>query len=134
MPVENSWYIEGRVTITRLIGNVTLEELEAGSREGTALNESGVAPIYGLVDMTQLEHFPLQVADFRKIIQQGKSDKLEWIVVYGIPNGIANFLATLFSQLIRTNFKVVKTEEEALEVIRRLEGGLPVGVPTGNQA
>ena len=134
MPVENSWFIEGRVVLTRLVGDVTVEELETASKQGTALNEAGVAPIYGLVDMTELAHFPSRLNDFTKLIQQGKSDKLGWIIVYGIPNRMANFLATLFAQLIRTNFKVVNTQQEALEMIERLEGKMPDPVPIANPA
>jgi hypothetical protein len=125
MPVTNNWYIEGRVTVTYLMGRVTITELEEAARHGTALNEAGVAPIYGLVDMTQLEHFPSHLADFIKVIQQGKSDKLKWIIVYGIPNRMANFLATMFAQLVRTNFKVVNRQEDAVQLVHQLEGEIP---------
>jgi hypothetical protein len=134
MPVENRWYIEGRVAITRLYGTVTVEELESAAKHGTALNESGVAPVYGLVDMTELEHFPSRLTDVTKVIQGGKSEKLSWIIVYGIPNRIANFLATVFAQLMRTNFKVVNTQEEALQLLEQLEGKMPTPVAVENKA
>lgn len=134
MPVENRWYIEGRVVLTRLFGNVTVDELEAASKEGTALNDSGVAPVYGIVDMTGLEHFPSRLSDVTKLIQGGKSDKLSWIIVYGIPNRMANFLATVFAQLVRTNFKVVNTQDEALQLVERLEGKMPTPVPSEHPA
>ena len=134
MPVENRWYIEGRVMLTRLIENVTVEELEAAANEGTALNDSGIAPIYGLVDMTELAHFPSRLSDVTKVIQRGKSDKLSWIIIYGIPNRMANFLATMFAQLLRTNFKVVNTQDEALQLLERLEGNMPAPVSIENSA
>jgi hypothetical protein len=132
MPVENRWYIEGRVAITRLYGNVTVEELETAAKQGTALNDAGVAPVYGLVDMTELEHFPSRLSDFTKLIQQGRSDKLRCIIVYGIPNRMANFLASLFAQFIRTSLRVVNTQEEALHLLELLEGTMPTPVPVEN--
>jgi hypothetical protein len=122
MPIENCWYIEGRVALTRLIGNITIEELSASVEQGTLLIDSGVAPVYSLVDMTKLEHFPSRLTEFMEIIHYGKSDKMRWIVVYGIPNRMANFFATMFAQLVRASFKVVNTHDEALELIERLEG------------
>jgi hypothetical protein len=47
---------------------------------------------------------------------------------------MASFLATLFVQLIRTNFKVAHTQAEALELIEQLEGKMPVPVPSENPA
>lgn len=134
MPVENRWYIEGRVTITRLIANVTVEELETSAVEGTALNEAGTAPVYGLVDMTELTQFPSRLSDVTRLIQGGKSDKLNWIIIYGIPNRMANFLATMFAQLLRTNFKVVNTLDDALQLLERLEGKMPTPIPVDNPA
>lgn len=129
MPVNNSWYIEGRVTLTVLRGRITAAELAEGGRQGTALNDAGIAPVYSLVDMTGLENFPTQFGEFKQVIQQGKSDKLSWIIIYGIPNKLANFLTTMFAQLVRTNFKVVNTQAEALELIEQLDGGMPTAVP-----
>jgi hypothetical protein len=45
---------------------------------------------------------------------------------------MANFLATMFAQLVRTNFKVVNTQAEALELIEHLEGKLPAPVLSQN--
>ena len=49
MPIQNSWYIEGRVLLTELIGDVTVDEMVISSQQGTAIIESGTAPVYNLV-------------------------------------------------------------------------------------
>jgi hypothetical protein len=124
MPVENSWIVEERVMLTRLIGHLTVEDMAANAQRGTIMIDSGVAPVYSLVDASLIEHFPLKLNEMKGLTEQGSSDKLGWIIIYGIPNRILAFLATTFVQVIGKNYKVVNTLEDALEFIRNREGTL----------
>jgi hypothetical protein len=121
MPVENVWLVQDRIIVTRLSGTVTAEEMIVSSHQGTSMIEAGIEPVYSLVDMTNILHFPLKLTDLNSIFARGTSPKLRWIVIYGIPNRLASFLATMFSQLIRINFRVVKDEAEALTLINQYE-------------
>ena len=67
MPVENSWIIEDRVMLTRLIGHVTIEEMTASAKKGTIMIESGVAPVYSLVDASLIEKFPLKLNELKSL-------------------------------------------------------------------
>src|SRR5690242_7681289 len=107
MPAENSWIVENRVMLTRLSGNITIEDMKASARRGTAMIESGIAPVYSFVDASQIEHFPLKLNELKSITEEGSSDKLGWIIIIGIPNRLLSFLATTFAQLIGKNYKVV---------------------------
>jgi hypothetical protein len=122
MPVENRWIVENRVMLTRLVGQVTIEEMVESARNGTRMIEAGVAPVYSLVDASALEQFPLKLNEMRAISEQGSSDKLRWIVIYGIPNRFVSFLATTFVQVIRKHYKVVGTLEEAMAFVEKQEG------------
>lgn len=122
MPVENRWLVQDRILLTRLVGSITADELAESSREGTRLIESGTAPVYSLVDMTEMTHYPMRVADFRSSYQQPTSDKLALIVIYGIPNQVASFMAGIFTRLTRTRYKVVANQAEALALVDALEG------------
>jgi hypothetical protein len=124
MPAENSWIIEDRVMLTRLIGHITIEDMIANAQQGTIMIESGVAPVYSLVDASLIEQFPLKLNEMKSLTEQGSSDKLGWIIIYGIPNRVLAFLATTFVQVIGKNYKVVATREDALEFIRNREGNL----------
>lgn len=129
MPVTNEWLIEGRVLLTRVSGSVTMEELIVASANGTAMIETGAAPVYNLVDISAMKGFPTRVTEVRQISVGGTSPKLEWIIVYGIQNSMVNFLATLFTQFLKTNSKVVPTQDDALALIARVAGGeLPAPV------
>ena len=121
MPVENLWLVENRVMLTRLSGHVTIEDLAENARQGTALIESGIAPVYSLVDAGQMESFPLKLTEIKTISDQGSSEKLGWIVIYGIPNRFVSFMATTLFQLLRKNYKVVDTQEEAMSFVNSLE-------------
>jgi hypothetical protein len=122
MPAENSWIVENRVMLTRLTGHITVEDMAVSARKGTAMIESGVAPVYSLVDASQIEHFPLKLNELKTVSEQGSSDKLGWIIIYGIPNRLLSFLATTFVQVIGKRYRVVATQEEALEFVAQQEG------------
>ncbi len=124
MPVTNEWLVEGRVLMTRLKGNISVDEMLQSGQEGTALIESGSAPVYALVDLTAMEHFPTRLVDVKQISDQGTSPKLDHIIIYGIPNRFIAFLATMFTQFIRTRYKVVDTQEDALALVDELESRL----------
>jgi hypothetical protein len=122
MPAENTWVVENRVMLTRLTGHITVEDMKASARRGTAMIESGIAPVYSLVDASQIEHFPLKLNELKSITEEGSSDKLSWIIIYGIPNRLLSFLATTFAQVIGKRYKVVNTQAEALAFIAQQEG------------
>jgi hypothetical protein len=122
MPAENTWIVENRVMLTRLSGHITIEDMQASARRGTAMIETGTAPVYSLVDASQIEHFPLKLNELKSVTDEGSSDKLGWIIIYGIPNRLLSFLATTFAQLIGKNYKVVNTQDEALAFIAQQEG------------
>jgi hypothetical protein len=122
MPVENEWYIEGRIAITRLIGDLTAEELKRSAENGTQMIErDGVMPVYSIVDMSRIGRFPMKVSDVFSISGQGNSPKLKWIIVHSIPNRLISFLAGTFTHALRLNFRVVDNFEDALEMIRRVD-------------
>ena len=122
MPAENIWIVENRVMLTRLTGHITIEDMAASARRGTAMIESGIAPVYSLVDASQIEHFPLKLNELKVVSEQGSSDKLSWIIIYGIPNRLLSFLATTFVQVIGKRYKVVATQDEAMAFIAQQEG------------
>ena len=121
MPVENEWYIEGRILMTRLIGTVTVDEMLASGQRGTVMIESGVAPVYSLVDVSQMVHFPTRLVDIKKIAEQGGSDKMSKIILFGVSNRFVNFLANMFTQFIRTDYSVVDTLDDAVKLVEKLE-------------
>lgn len=122
MPVINEWYVEGKIILTRLVGDVTLEELEQSSAVGTEMIASGDIFVFGVVDMTDLKKFPRSLTDLRHLASLPRSDKLRWIIVCGIPNPIVNFLATSFAHFINTSYKFVKTRDEALKMAMDFAG------------
>jgi hypothetical protein len=122
MPAENSWIVDNRVMLTRLMGHITIEDMIASARKGTAMIESGIAPVYSFVDASQIEHFPLKLNELKSISEEGSSDKLSWIIIYGIPNRLLSFLATTFVQIIGKRYKVVATQDEALAFVAQQEG------------
>jgi hypothetical protein len=121
MPVENSWLVENRVMLTRLSGHVTIDDLVQNAREGTLMIESGIKPVYSLVDASRIEQFPLRLNQMHAVSEQGSSDKLDWIIIYGIPNRFISFLATTFVQVIQKRYKVVGTLDEAMAFVNSRE-------------
>ena len=107
--------------MTRLIGTVTVEEMLASGQRGTVMIESGEAPVYSLVDVSQMEHFPTRLVDIKKIAEQGGSDKMSKIILFGVSNRFINFLANMFTQFIRTDYAVVDNLDTAVKLVEKLE-------------
>jgi hypothetical protein len=123
MPVQNSWIVENRVLLVELIGDVTADELLDSSEAGMRLiDEVGVAPVYSLVDLARSGRYPMRLSDFMVVFRQPSSEKLSWIIICGIPNPLANFVAKTFAQMMRKQYKVFNTRAEALQMIKTLEG------------
>lgn len=121
MPVINQWLIPAHVLETRLIGDITIEDLATSAQTGTLMIETeGIAPVFSLVDMTELGRYPIRMTDMKNVYAQGTSNKLAWIIIFGIPNGVVSFLATIFAQLISRQYRVVKTQSEALALVNKL--------------
>jgi hypothetical protein len=121
MPITNQWLVPERVLETRLSGDITVEELVASAQTGTRMIEAeGIAPVFSLVDMTHIERYPIRISDMRTVYSQGTSNKLTWIIVFGIPNNVVNFMATMFTRLIKLQYRVVKTQDEALALVDKL--------------
>jgi hypothetical protein len=122
MPVENRWIVENRILLTEIIGDITTEELIASSKLGTQIIDSGIAPVYSLVDLTAMGQHPIRLNEFTTIFRQPSSRKLGWIIICGIPNHFASFIATTFAQVLRKQYRVTPTRAEALELIEKIEG------------
>ena len=75
------------------------------------------------MDVTRLGHFPLKLNDLRQVFSQGTSEKLEWVFLIGLQNVVVKFLATTFVQLMKRNYLLVNTVEDALQAIDKLEKG-----------
>lgn len=121
MPVENEWYVEGRILVTRLIGTVTVDEMLASGDRGTIMIESGVAPVYSLVDVSQMDQFPTRLVDIKRIANQGGSDKMSKIILFGVANRFIHFLANMFTQFIKSDYALVDSLEDALAMIEEME-------------
>ncbi len=121
MPVENEWYVEGRIVITRLIGTVTVDEMLASGDRGTVMIESGQAPVYSLVDVSRMDQFPTRLVDIKRISEQGGSDKLSRIILFGVANRFVHFLANMFSQFIKSDYALVDSLEDALVLVEQME-------------
>lgn len=120
MPVENSWHTPQRITLTRLIGDVTLEEMVTSTQKGSDMIDSGIEPVYSLVDMSAMVTYPTRLSDMRYLTQHN-SPKLACIIVYGIQNKLVAFLASTFTQFVKTRYVVVQNQEEALKLIAMWE-------------
>ena len=122
MPITNEWFIPQRIVLTRLSGDLNISEIMERVPMGTAMIESGDAPVYSLVDVSQVESFPRNLTEYRNAWDFGTSDKLTLLVIYGIKNPLLNLFASVFSQLLRRNFRIVKDLQEAIKVIEEREG------------
>lgn len=129
MPVTSEWYIEKKILLTRAIGDVTIEDLEESNRQGTELIDSGEDTVLAVVDLSQLKSFPKRLTEIQRLASLPRSPKLSWLILCGINDPIASFMATAFSQFSHIQYRTVKTLDEALTMARTLAELEPLPTP-----
>jgi hypothetical protein len=126
MPYEVSWYIEGRVMLTRITGNVTMEELhEVDKQLNALLNSCSSDVVHSLGDMTGVESHPTSAFELQSSQTYYKHSRLGWVVIYGYESKIVNYVSAILTQVFRVRFRVLKSRAEALAFLQEKDKTLP---------
>lgn len=121
MSTEINWHIADRVLFIRLSGDVTLDAIAQTIVQSNAYYAVGRAPIYALVDFSCVERVPKNIDDYRGVFNLKLHDNLSYVIAYGIRNPFLSFLASLYTQTIRRELRIVQTYDEAMELIEKIE-------------
>ena len=114
MPCSFEWYVQGRVVLEKLFGDVTVADLVRLNAEVTTLLiQEGVAPVHMVVDLTAVEKYPTKLNDVICTIQKRVPEKEGWVLVV-TENPILRFFASMVLQFARLRLRTFKTIPEAV--------------------
>jgi hypothetical protein len=124
MPLETTWLIEGKVILAKLSGVATKHDVQVYVDTNNTLVTSEIAqsPIHTIVYALDIEKVSLKIGDIGTVLQfSPETAKLYgWTMVVS-ENRLIAFLTAITERLAGTQFKVVKTYEDALLTLKRLD-------------
>lgn len=123
MAYKVSWHLEGRIVHFLLTGNLTIEELAAGSNEIEQLFDEGTAPIHMISEVRDLGRYPMQIFQLKEAIRFVNRPELGWTAVVGL-KGPSAVIANVFSKIARTRQKPFDTLEEAIAFLKEQDSSL----------
>jgi hypothetical protein len=112
MPIQFEWYGTDRILLIRHIGNVTVDELEQGIGQYLAHLDAAQHPICLIADWGQTHGYPLQFRMVSKSMRILRHENQGYIALVGM-NPSVSFWLEFFARLIRLNYKVFDSVEEA---------------------
>jgi hypothetical protein len=113
------WHIPNRVLYFQPLARATLEDVEADNQELSRLLAEGIAPIYVLVDWSQLHIIPGDLTEIRQNNPIYTHDKIEHIILFGGGTALW-FLGGMFADSIQKKAEIVDSYEDALALLERL--------------
>lgn len=115
------WHIQDRVVIGVVQGALTLEELQEMNAEILVYLEHGTAPVHVISDVREVTEFPRRITQINKILIYLRHANMGWEIAIGDQNPIVRFIASTVSQMAGVNVSMVKTMEEGLAILSRVD-------------
>lgn len=128
MSYSFDWLIPERVVNFSLGETYTLEDAGQLNAQMLELLNQSTRPLHMLVDLTVLRHYPLRVTEeVWSITQCLRHAQMGWMLVINHgANPMAHFIATVVSKTTGVKMRFVKSREEALEILHRMDLTLQV--------
>jgi hypothetical protein len=122
MPFRMQWIYSKRVIYGYAWGELTFEDAQGGSREYLEMIEEGTPFIHSILDIRHVEKFPT-LSKVRASMTGKMSSKEGWIVIIG-GNPALRFIASVVMQIFNYRFRLVKTPEEAIAILKKYDDTL----------
>ncbi len=123
MSYTSEWQIPDRVILFQLGDTYTLED--AGRLNSHMLNllNQSTQLLHMLVDLVELRHYPLRLTEeVWAITLCLRHPQMGWLmVVNNGTNPMALFIASVVSKTTGVKMRFVKSQEEAMEILRRMD-------------
>jgi len=117
------WLVANRVVVFSLGETYTLEDAGQLNTQMLNLLNQSTQPLHMLVDLTNLRHYPLRVSEeVWSITQCLRHAQMGWMLVINHgANPMAHFIATVVSKTTGVKMRFVKSREEAMEILQRMD-------------
>jgi len=125
--VKTTWLIENRVIYLHLIGDVTIEEIEATSTQVLQMFEQSAHQLVHVIhDATDLDNLPTKLKALADVTSTvWNHQKMGWTVAFNVQKPVLGFLGNMLSKLFRTRYRIVNTRQDALDFLAHVDVSLP---------
>lgn len=129
MPCNISWYIDKRVIKSRYSGSLTDNEIVACGDELETFVQSGIQPLFLVLDMLEVKKFPTNPKPMLQRMSNNRAEnQIKWVFVLS-NNTLLNFFNALASKVMRVPVRVCKSQDEADTIIARMAPDLAPELP-----
>ena len=126
MPVESRWLVPGKIIHTDLVGDLTIDDIRAGSKGVIALlDESDHRMVHIIGNESRMGSMPKSLNLFTEAVEFMRHPRLGWFLMYPSTNHFAKFMGTMISSITRVNHQQFGTLKECLEMLARIDPTLP---------
>ncbi len=123
MPFHQEWFMPDHIVKVTFTGRLTIEEItKSFVVSGKFLAESQGERIHFIHDWSGLESFPTNLSHIRQAIdihENPFTDKLGWVVVFGVQQKLLRFVGDITFQLFKIRTHMTEDMESALEFLRK---------------
>ena len=121
MAIEIQWYMEKRIIYSRFIDAITISTISQGSDIIATMVAEGDAPVHVILDAQELVSVPPNIRQLSQASDKVFSHDAVGVIIMIVKNPIQRFLGNLVLQLFGKTGKIVKTHEEGLATLQRLD-------------
>ncbi|RMG86802.1 MAG: STAS/SEC14 domain-containing protein [Chloroflexi bacterium] len=122
MPFEISWYIPKRVILSRLVGDVTEDDMHGMFDLSIAMLDEGQPPVHMIADQTAVGKFPNNLSAMQFMVRKPHPN-MGWVVVVS-SNRVARFLTNILFQVMPVPTKMVDTMDAALTYLNHVDNSI----------
>ncbi|MCU0498733.1 MAG: hypothetical protein MUF87_15385, partial [Anaerolineae bacterium] len=124
MPIKATWLAQDRVWYARAYGTLTSNDVKEANIEAAGMIRIGTPPVHFIIDTTGIQNFPINLKDSSDTSMFLREDNLGF-TMYVTTNMMIRFITQTITQVAKMDFRVVKTLEEALQLLQILDQTLP---------
>lgn len=120
MPYQFQWHIPGRLLEIKLSGKISLTQLHQVNLSVIKNFDIGKAPVHVILDMREVEDFPVLGKELIDSHAYFVHHKLGWVIGYG-ENSALSSLDSEVSQNYRTRFRTFHEWEDIVAFLGRTD-------------
>lgn len=123
MSYSFEWVIPNRVILFTLGETYTLEDAGRLNEQMLEMLDQSTQSLHMLVDLTLMRHFPMRITEeVWSITKCLRHPQMGWLLAINHgANPMAHFIASVVSKTTGVKLRFVKSLEEALETLHRMD-------------
>jgi hypothetical protein len=124
MPYKQRWYINKRVLLIKMEGDLDVDEMTRNNDAMVAKINEGTPLVHILIDDAKVGKVPASLGQLKQIFT-GPHPWAGWVILIGPGSQIQNFLVGMIGKIMRANIRREATLEGAIKFLRERDITIP---------